>query len=142
MLTSRCIFKSSRTLISTIYNAQFRSVGSFKRAIKINLQTNHVGLLRTKLDENRPLTVAEWRVLRSDILATDRQISEVNIDATIIGHCMPLGQLTVAKSYVAFLKEIGVEPNLAVLGKLLRLYSISAGNGVIDDQDRKDILNM
>lgn len=134
--------KSSRTLVSTIYNTQFRSVGNFKRAIKINLQTNHVGLLRAKLDENRPLSVAEWRVLRSEILATDRQFSEVNIDATIIGHCIPLGQITVAKSYVAFLKDIGVEPNIATLGRLLRLYSISAANGIIDDQDRQDIIKM
>lgn len=139
---TRCILKSSWTLVSTIYNTQFRSVGNFKRAIKINLQTNHVGLLRAKLDENRPLSVAEWRVLRSEILATDRQFSEVNIDATIIGHCIPLGQITVAKSYVAFLKDIGVEPNIATLGRLLRLYSISAANGIIDDQDRQDIIKM
>lgn len=142
MFTTRYLLKSTRTLVSTIYNTQFRSVGNFKPAIKLHLQTNHVGLLRAKLDENRPLSVDEWRSLRSEILASDRQFTEINIDATILGHCMPLGQLTVAKSYVAFLKEIGVEPNVATLGRLLRLYSISASNGVIDDQDRQDIINM
>lgn len=136
-LTTRCILKLART----VYNTQFRFVGNFKRETKLNLQTNHVGLLRTKLDENRPLSVTEWQVLRSEVLH-DRQFSEVNIDATILGHCIPLGQLSVAKSYIAFLKEIGVEPNVATLGRLLRLYSISAANGIIDDQDRQDIINM
>lgn len=136
------VLKSCRPLVSPIYNTQCRLVGNFKRAIKLNLHTNHVELLRTKLAENRPLSVPEWRSLRSEILANDRHFSEVNIDATILGHCMPLGQLSVAKSYVDFLKEIGIEPNVATLGRLLRLYSISAANGAIDDQDRQEIIDM
>lgn len=136
----------SSTLVTTygplFFGSNFRSVGNFKRAIKLNLQTNHVGLLRAKLDENRPLSIAEWQSLRSEILTSDRQFNEVNIDATVLGFCIPLGQLTVAKSYIAFLKEIGIEPNVATTGRLLRLYGISAANGVIDDQDRQDIINM
>lgn len=142
MIGVNCIWKSSSRLVSTIYSTQVRLVGSFKRATKLSLQTNHVGLLRAKLEENRPLTVTEWREVRTEILATDRQFNEVNIDATILGHCLPLGQLAVAKSYIAFLKEIDVEPNVATLGRLLRLYSISASKGAIDNQDRQDIINM
>lgn len=100
-------------------------------------------LLQSKLAENRALSADEWRILRSDLLASDdRSITAVNIDATILGGCLPDGRLEVGKSYVRFLRESGDEPNLASMGRLLRLYHMAEGQGRLSVADRGDIVKM
>lgn len=99
--------------------------------------------LQSKLTENRALSADEWRALRSDLLASDdRSITAVNIDATILGGCLPDGRLEAGKSYVQFLRESGDEPNLASLGRLLRLYHMADVQGRLSDVDREDIVQM
>lgn len=134
-----------RRLLPLLLQQHRRSASQFKRTINLNLQPPQQNGLRTWLQENRPLTSTEWHRIRTDILTNDRQITEVNVDATILGQCIPDGQLLVAKSYVRYLQEIGVEPNVASLGRLLRLYHIAAAAGAgseLNNEDQMDIIRM
>lgn len=143
MITSTRYLWLHQRLLPLFANIRQRAASQYKRTPNLNLQPPQKSCLQTWLQENRPLTSAEWHKIRTDILTNERQITEINIDATILGQCIPDGQLMVAKSYVHYLREIGVEPNVASLGRLLRLYHIAGGGGVrLDDEDQKDIIRM
>lgn len=97
---------------------------------------------RQLINENRPLSDVEWQTLRNDLFGSDRSITEVNIDATILGHCLPDGLLETGKSYVRFLRVAGRQPNLATLGRLLRLYHNAQARGIrLSDRDCEDIVH-
>lgn len=145
----------TRGFIHSIYNHVLNRVvwnnlqplavqsSNFKRPVKLNLQQNHILLLRDKLEENRELTFNEWSELRHEILSSDRQINKVNIDASILGQCLPNGQLQVAKSYIRYLKtELGQQPNIATIGRLLRLYYLAYANGKLVNNEHQEILEM
>lgn len=110
---------------------------------------DHLDRIRARIDENRALSAAEWTELRNDLMLSSASssssasaLNEVNIDASILGQCLPDGRLTVGKSYVRFLRDSGREPNLATLGRLLRLYHMSATKNQLTADDRDDIVNM
>lgn len=100
------------------------------------------GPIQAALSENRALSDDEWRGLRTELLSGDGSINSVNIDATILGRCLPDGLLEAGKSYVRFLRASGLEPNLASVGRLLRLYHMGATQGALTDGDREDIVAM
>lgn len=117
---------------------QTAASSAHRRPKTVPVSSNHH--ITDRLAENRPLAAAEWAELRSALMATDTFITEVNVDATILGRCVPGAQLAVGKSYVAYLRERGIEPNLATVGKLLRLYHVS--EAALTEADKEEIVNM
>lgn len=113
---------------------------AYKRNTAIPVSSNHDALLRSRLAENRPLASSEWAELRSGLIATDTFINEINVDATILGRCLTAAQLEVGKSYLDFLRDQQIKPNLATVGKLLRLYY--ANEKTLTDEDKADIVQM
>lgn len=119
-----------------------QSASQFKRNAN-PFDAKKLAPIQSKLSENRSLSADEWQTLRSEMLASgDRLITEVNIDATILGRCLPDGQLELGISYVRFLRDTGREPNLASIGRLLRLYHKGEEEGKLTDADREDIVQM
>lgn len=134
-LALRCLLRSTTSSF-----LQTASVGAFKRSKLIGVSNEYEDLINTRLAENRPLSSAEWLELRTGLIATNRPISEINVDATILGRCVPDAQLEVGKSYFNFLHENGIKPNLATTGKLLRLYYASQNN--LTEADKDSIVKM
>lgn len=136
------MFRSAFTRLRPVRHSFLQSASSsvHRRPKVVPVSTNHDSILKGRLTENRPLLTQEWSEIRSELIATDAFINEVNVDATILGRCLPAAQLEVGKSYLHFLRDIGIEPNLATVGKLLRLYH--ASEKVLTDEDQADIIKM
>lgn len=69
-------------------------------------------------------TVKDWTNVRKAILEHDLnrgQYSNHNIDAMILGHCVKTKQFDLGASYITFLNQEKIKPNLATIGKYLRL---------------------
>lgn len=119
----------------------------YRRKQHLVIADDHFDRIRAKIDENRALSATEWTELRNELMATSASsstsaINEVNIDANILGQCLPDGRLTAGKSYVRFLRDTGREPNLATLGRLLRLYHMGATKNELSSDDREEIVRM
>lgn len=100
---------------------------NFKRPSSIRINSN---IIDSVLSTNK--TKTEWESLRKDIIASEKHISEVNLDSNIIGMCFRDIRLDVAESYIDFLNSKSIVINSATVGKLLRLYHIySIKNGTI-----------
>lgn len=108
---------------------------------------NDTNILSNFLQKNRSLTIDEWTEIRSNLLKTTRSgITDYNIDAIILGQCMPNGQINVAKSYMSFLRSTNRNANLATIGRYLKLFYLAGikgeGNYSITDADKKEIIDM
>lgn len=139
------MFRLALTLIRPVVRVSLQPHASssiYRRSNNtIPVSSNHADdALKGRLAENLPLPASEWAELRSGLIAADFFINEVNVDATILGRCLPAGQLEVGKSYLKFLHDQGIEPNLATVGKLLRLYHASAKT--LTAEDKEDIVKM
>lgn len=140
---SLIMYRTSITLVRSIRVSlqQNASNSTFKRPKPIpDSVVNDDTHVKSRLAENRPLSSKEWTEIRSGIIAKDSFINEVNVDATILARCLPAAQLEVGKSYVGFLRDQGIEPNLATVGKLLRLYH--ASEKALTEVDKEDIVKM
>lgn len=137
-----CMFQRALTLMRPVRLLLQPSVSSsiYRRPRNIPVSDNHDSLLKSRLAENRPLLTTEWAELRSELIATDTLINEVNVDATILSRCLPEAQLEVGKSYVKFLRDQGIKPNLATVGKLFRLYH--ASEKALTDEDKAEIVKL
>lgn len=133
----------SGLLLANSLSAATKAQHIQRATASIYKRSTHQSIGSTLFNENRALSAAEWQTLRTDLLRTDRAVNEVNIDAMIMGCCLPDGLLDVGKSYVGFLRDCGREPNLATLGRLLRLYHSARTRGdALSAADCEDILQM
>lgn len=112
------------------FNRYFAS--NFKRPSGFRINSN---IIDSVLSKNK--TKFEWELLRKEIIANERHISEVNLDSNIIGMCFKDIRLDVAESYIDFLQSQSISLNNATVGKLLRLYHIySVKNGTIAKNEK------
>lgn len=104
-------------------NNTWRSAGQFRRKTLIT-KTDQLAEIRQNYFHNRDeLTPKEWQNVTETLLGKYKHISQHNIDAVIVGICTDSHQLTLANSFIKYLKENGKTPNAATLGKLLRVYN-------------------
>ncbi|XP_018562379.1 mitochondrial ribonuclease P catalytic subunit [Anoplophora glabripennis] len=69
-------------------------------------------------------SVKDWTNVRKAILEHELnrgQYSNNTIDAMILGHCVKTRQFDLGASYITFLNQEKIKPNLATVGKYLRL---------------------
>ncbi|XP_062557657.1 mitochondrial ribonuclease P catalytic subunit [Armigeres subalbatus] len=111
--------------------------GVHQKAPNIRLPPSRITELKEKLNLSPVLSAAEWGNIRKGIL-DERRFNETNVDSTVLGMCVGLES---GKSYVKFLRENGVEMNLATVGKLLRLYRTEHSEGVeLNEEHRQEIV--
>lgn len=142
----RQYFQVAKCIVKTpVYNQPSVFYASkFTRSRFVYKSSEHIHeLIKETLTENRPLAKDEWDELRSNVLNSQNRITNVNIDAILLGYCIPSGKLDIGKSYIEYLKQSEVEPNAATIGSFLKLYySASKNNIKITDDDRKDIIDL
>uniref|UniRef100_A0A182JGX5 Mitochondrial ribonuclease P catalytic subunit n=1 Tax=Anopheles atroparvus TaxID=41427 RepID=A0A182JGX5_ANOAO len=110
--------------------------GSYQKSARLKPADVTVDFIKTRLGSNSKPTVEEWGHIRTSIL-NERRFNTTNVDSTVLGLCP---NLRIGKSYIAFLQEQGLETNLAIAGKLLRLYRFTEDR--LNDQDEADIWRM
>lgn len=120
------------------------SVSNFKRSQELYIDANEGTLLTEHLKNDRPLSKIQWTQIRTNLLAATRAgITDYNIDAIIVGQCMPNSQVNVAKSYMEFLHSTGRCANLATIGRYLKLlYYAASHNYTITSADKQEIIDL
>uniref|UniRef100_A0A675B338 Mitochondrial ribonuclease P catalytic subunit n=1 Tax=Anopheles darlingi TaxID=43151 RepID=A0A675B338_ANODA len=110
--------------------------GAFQKSSHLKPATSTIDFVKAKLDASTPPTIEEWGTIRKHVLG-ERRFNNTNVDSTVLGLCPNLG---VGKSYITYLQSAGLEINLAIVGKLLRLYRFS--DTELNEQDEFDIWRM
>lgn len=111
--------------------------GAHQKVPMIRLSLGRVNDLKEKLTTNPVPSAAEWSEIRKGIL-DERRFTATNVDSTVLGLCNTLES---GKSYVQFLRGSAIEMNLAMVGKLLRLYRVQHSGGFeLNEEDHRDIL--
>lgn len=87
-------------------------------------------------------TIPKWDKLKVDALKEGYSITNVNIDAKIISMCIAHKNLEAAKSFMQHLYEKNQIPNIATLGKFLRLFYVCHEEKGLGKKDEKNVLNM
>ncbi|XP_055634315.1 mitochondrial ribonuclease P catalytic subunit [Toxorhynchites rutilus septentrionalis] len=91
--------------------------------------------LKEKLSKNSTPSSVEWNEIRKSLI-DERRFTSSNIDSTILGLCETLES---GKSYLNFLRSKEVRLNLAVIGRLLRLYRCKSN---LSEQEQQEILDI
>lgn len=89
-----------------------------------------------------PQTVPRWDSLKLDTLDKGRAITNINFDAKIMGLCITHKNLDAAKSFVSYIYDKNEKPNVATLGKFMRLYHVCKSEERVSSKEEKVILNM
>ncbi|KFB37460.1 AGAP001968-PA-like protein [Anopheles sinensis] len=110
--------------------------GVFQKSARLKPANATVDYIKAKLGANGAPTVEEWEDIRSTIL-NERRFNDTNVDSVVLGLCP---NLSIGKSYVGYMQEKGLGTNLAIVGKLLRLYRLTEDR--LTDQDEADIWRM
>uniref|UniRef100_A0A182QC24 Mitochondrial ribonuclease P catalytic subunit n=1 Tax=Anopheles farauti TaxID=69004 RepID=A0A182QC24_9DIPT len=110
--------------------------GIYQKNPQLKPTTATVETVKAKLATSNSPTADEWKRIRLNIL-NERRFNNYNVDSVVLGLCP---NLRVGKSYVAYLQAQGIETNLAIVGKLLRLYRLKEGK--LDEEDLSDIWRM
>lgn len=120
------------------------SVSNFKRSQELYMDANEGSVLSDHLKEDQPLSKTQWTSIRANLLAATRAgITDYNIDAIIVGKCLPNSQVNVAKSYMEYLRSTGRCANLATIGRYLKLLYYAANhNYTITATDKQEIIDL
>ncbi|XP_058060228.1 mitochondrial ribonuclease P catalytic subunit [Anopheles bellator] len=105
--------------------------GVYQKSSHLKPAISVVDSVKAKLEKSASLTDDEWSTIRSNIL-NERRFTSTNVDSTVLGLCP---NLRVGQSYIGYLKKQGLELNLAIVGKLLRLYRLTERDLLQQDED-------
>lgn len=109
-----------------LVNPLKRKSSTYKRSQLSVPHMDHLLTVKKELFEQRTeLSDSEWQNLRNNLISKYKHMSNNNIDAIILGLCGGVEQLPLAKNYLHYLRGCGLEPNLASIGRLLRIYNRS-----------------
>lgn len=135
-----------------IYNTSFRSTfqrssSNFKRSQFIAKHDQLADIKAEYFHNREALNNMEWMKVKELLMTNYKHINRHNVDAVIVGVCNDSQLLHLAKSYIKHLKDNGIEPNQATLGKLLRIYnSVYHAKGGMDDslspEEQNEILEI
>ncbi|CAH1971845.1 unnamed protein product [Acanthoscelides obtectus] len=94
-------------------------------------QVRHiVDVIGTVMDNTKVHSLNDWKIVRNTILEHEfnrGQYTNNNIDSKILGYCALKKDCDRGTSYLNFLKSEDIKPNLATIGKYLKLlYAINA----------------
>ncbi|KAH8304657.1 hypothetical protein KR018_010654, partial [Drosophila ironensis] len=107
-----------------------------------NLPPERLEELRANLAQRRQLDGREWLQVRRALLEGHKHIGPHNVDTVVLGVCSGPGQLTLAKSYVEFLRSEGSAPNAATLGRLLRVYNAAHHERGLSEAEQAEVLRI
>ncbi|XP_058823918.1 mitochondrial ribonuclease P catalytic subunit [Topomyia yanbarensis] len=113
--------------------------GIHQRDPLIRLPTQRLNDLKQKLADSPLPSEIEWSEIRKSIL-DERRFTATNVDSTVLGLCNTLEK---GKSYVEYLRTKGIDVNMAIICRLLRLYRLQDNSGDhLSEQDQQDILKI
>uniref|UniRef100_A0A182MUU2 ribonuclease P n=1 Tax=Anopheles culicifacies TaxID=139723 RepID=A0A182MUU2_9DIPT len=107
--------------------------GIYQKNPQLKPATATIETIKAKLSDTNAPTAEEWKNIRLDIL-NERRFNNTNVDSVVLGLCP---NLRIGKSYVSFLQQQGLQTNLAIVGKLLRLYRLKEDK--ISEEDEAEI---
>uniref|UniRef100_A0A182PQR1 Mitochondrial ribonuclease P catalytic subunit n=1 Tax=Anopheles epiroticus TaxID=199890 RepID=A0A182PQR1_9DIPT len=110
--------------------------GVHQKNPKLQPATATVESIKARLASSSTPTAEEWKNIRLNIL-NERRFNVTNVDSVVLGLCP---NLRMGQSYIAFLNQQGLQTNLAIVGKLLRLYRLKEGK--LTEEDEADIWRM
>lgn len=122
-------------ITQTLLGGSRSYAGVHQKVPHIRLPPSRLTELKEKLASSPVLTAAEWGAIRKGIL-DERRFNATNVDGTVLGLCSGLES---GKSYVRFLEQSGIELNLAIVGKLLRLYRTKCE---LEEQEQQEIVGL
>lgn len=97
----------------------------------------------TQLLKEKPVASAtDWKNIRNEVLKKSDYVTEKNVDLLTMECCLSICDYSLGKSYLDFMQQIGIPPNLAVIGKFLRLFYYSKLNSEISKEEEDTVLNM
>lgn len=122
------MYKEIWKVLPVVHIKKFaRSFG--QAAFKRTQDKRHADLVNTVIESSRINVLNDWKYVRSKILEHEfnrGQYTQHNIDAIILGYCACIKNCDLGTSYLNFLNKENIKPNLATLGKYLKLlYSIN-----------------
>ena len=147
------IFRQTKNLLPIFCSPQLinpltRKSSTYKRSQLSVPHADHLLDMKKELFEQRTeLSDSEWQELQNNLISKYKHISNSNVDAIILGLCGSIEQLPLAKNYVHYLRKCGFEPNLATIGRLLRIYNTSyhkkGGNDAsLTPEEQQDIFDI
>ncbi|XP_023298776.2 mitochondrial ribonuclease P catalytic subunit [Lucilia cuprina] len=120
-----------------------RLASNFKRP-QLNTKTDQLAEIKDTYFRNRTeLTKQDWQNVTEILIKNYKHINTNNVDAVIVGVCSDSEHLSLAKSYIKHIQNIGKQPNEATLGKLLRVYNnVYHVRGALDQEEQAEILEI
>ncbi|XP_053670196.1 mitochondrial ribonuclease P catalytic subunit [Anopheles nili] len=128
-------FRSSAVgLLRSLFFGNVRCyAGVYQKNSHLKPATATIETVKAKLAMNIIPTVEEWKNIRTNILS-ERSFNNTNVDSVVLGLCP---NLRIGKSYIDYLHQQGLKINLAIAGKLLRLYRLKEDQ--VNEEDEADI---
>lgn len=128
-----------RQLGSMLTEVSRRYAGAHQKMVQFRLPAERLNELKERLGKSGAIPgESEWSEIRKSIL-DERRFTSTNVDSTVLGLCR---DLAMGKAYVEFLRSKGIALNLAIVGKLLRLYRIQTGSGSLSQADQEEIVKI
>lgn len=129
-----------RQLGSMLTEVSRRYAGAHQKMVQFRLPAERLNELKERLGKSGAAVPgeSEWSEIRKSIL-DERRFTSTNVDSTVLGLCR---DLATGKAYVEFLRSKGIALNLAIVGKLLRLYRIQTGSGTLTQADQQEIVKI
>lgn len=96
-----------------------------QRNLVTNLRENiHRDIIQLTIENAKLTSLNDWTNVKKAILEHEfnrGRFTTHNIDAVIMGHCINSKRLDLGVSYIDFLSQENIKPNLATVGKFLQL---------------------
>lgn len=109
-----------------------------KRVPQVRVSDLIAEVMRDKKFENSK----DWKAVRDEVLKTSVHITENNVDVFTMDYFLNSSDYSLGKSYFDFLKENNLKPNLATVGKYLRLFYSAKKDSSISSNEEDYILHM
>lgn len=142
---------NTRTWLTSPPPVLFRSINQYSR---FKPQTNFSNLKISKpltksdevfsefIAENSIKAKSDWKRIREELMKNSRQITPLNIDSMAINYCLTKKLYKEAVSYMDFINEENIKPNLATIGKYFRLFYYLYLENLLTKQQEDMILSL
>lgn len=122
------------TLLRSVLKIKDHSVRKLSKHYK-NIKIAASDIISNTLNSQEIKQVQDWKTVREQMVKADGPLTESNVDLLTMEHCFNTSNYSLGKSYYTFLLKNGLKPNLATIGKYLRLFYYAQKDINFEDED-------
>lgn len=129
-------------IVKNAFTRTFTKVVPKKPVVYVNKKVRVGDFIEQVMSHKTIQSATDWRTVRNEALEASEHITEKNVDLLTMDYCLENSNYSLGKSYLEFLRENELKPNLATTGKFLRLFYYAKLNSEIGNEEDEGILSM